>query len=123
VCAASSFAAATTVGQASTAAPKAPHAGAAVVKGPKARSYTHCETFWGCGAIPLLVNRKAKTWEFEGYGGTEYSGTFEKVGNLVVFHYSHGFDCEMIMKRAKKNYVGHNSVACGSEGIELKFNG
>jgi hypothetical protein len=41
----------------------------------------------------------------------------------LVFHYSHGFDCELVVKRVKKNYVGDNAGGCGSEGEELRFNG
>jgi hypothetical protein len=122
VSAACIFAAVTTVALGSAAAPQARHAGAAAAKKPpKARSYSHCETFWGCGAIPWLIYPKTKTWEFEGYGETEYSGTYEKVGKMVVFHYSHGSDCELVVKRVKMNYVGHDQGGCGTEGVELKF--
>jgi hypothetical protein len=71
--------------------------------------------------VPFLVYRKTKTWEFEGFGGSEYSGTYEKVGKYVVFHYSHGFECEMVVKRVKKDYVGQNAGPCGEEGIKLQF--
>jgi hypothetical protein len=117
---AASFAAVTTVAQASTAAPHAQQAPAA--KPPKARSYKHCETFWGCGEIPWLMYAKTKTWEFEGYGETEYSGNYERVGKTLVFHFSHGFDCELIVKRVKKNLVGHDAGFCGEEGVELRPN-
>jgi hypothetical protein len=122
VCAASSFVAVTTVAQASPAAPQARHAGAPAAKPAKARSYAHCETFWGCGEIPWLVYPKTKTWEFEGYGETEYSGPYERVGKTLVFHFSHGFDCELVVKRVRKHYVGHNQGFCGEEGIELRPN-
>jgi hypothetical protein len=125
VSAACSFAAVTTVAQASTAAPQAGRFGPSVMKAPKAKSYTHCEEFFGCGEIPWLIYPKTKTWEFEGYGETEYSGTYEKVGNYsFVFHYSHGSTCELVAKRKKKNYVGHDAGAgCGEQGVELRFNG
>jgi hypothetical protein len=122
VSAAASFAAVTTVAQASTGAPRASHAGAPAAKAPKARSYMHCETFWGCGSIPWLMYPKTKTWEFEGFGETEYSGVYERAGKTLVFHFSHGFDCELIVKRVRKNLVGHDAGFCGEEGVELRPN-
>jgi hypothetical protein len=113
VAAACSFAA-LPAAQATTPAP--------AVKAPKAKSYAHCETFWGCGSVPFLIYRKTKTWEYEGYAGTEYAGTYEKVGKYLVFHYSLGYDCETIVKRVKDHYVGHNAAGCGMETIELRPN-
>jgi hypothetical protein len=123
-CAATSFALATMTAETAGAAQLAPTSSRARAhKAPKAKVYEACDPVVGCEPSsdpPFLIYSKTKTWEFEGFGGTGYSGTFEKSGKYTIFHYSEGNDCVLRLKKVKKNYVGHAEV-CSEEEFELLY--
>jgi hypothetical protein len=85
----------------------------------KAKVYEFCGSFVGCNPTPFLIYPKTKTWEFEGYAETVFSGSYTKVKKVITFHYSFEYPCELIMVKSGKNYVGHSEGGCGTEEVVL----